>query len=81
MKDNTTAQENTTFIPFVIETTGRLGKDALSYLKDNRDELNPRPLTNLLDSISACVTMFNSLMAANAQRRLDKKEEIVVTEL
>ena len=34
---------------------------------------------NLLGHV--CVTMFNSLMAANAQRRLDKKEEIVVTEL
>ena len=65
----------------MIETTGRLGKEALLFLKEIRDELNTRPLTNLLDSISACVTMYNSLMAANAQRRLDKEEEILVTEL
>ena len=69
------------FVPFVIETTGRLGKDALRFLKEHRNELNPRPLTNLLDSISACIAMYNSLMATNAQRRLEKDEELAVHDL
>ena len=67
------------FVPFIIESTGRLGKQAIKFLKECRDELNPRPLTTLLTSISACLALYNSLMAANSTRRLNRDEELVVT--
>ena len=68
------------FIPFVIESTGRLGKHAVKFLKDCSDELNPRPLSMLLTSISACIALYNSLMAANSTRRLNKEEELIVAD-
>ena len=51
-----------------------LGKHAINFLKDCSDA---RPLSMLLTSISACIALYNSLMAANSPHRLSKEEELI----
>ena len=63
-----------------LESSGRLEKQAITLLRDFSDELNPRPLSLLLTSNSACVSrpLQLFLLEANSTRGLNKKEELLL---
>jgi hypothetical protein len=58
------------FTPFVIESTGRLGPSAQTFINDITSHTHSTIKSNFLSTLSACIALYNSMMLRCAKRRL-----------
>jgi hypothetical protein len=68
----------TSFVPFIIESTGRLGPAAYAFLEEIKSKSrNSYSVSQFLSTVSACCALHTSLMIAFSYRALAERENLI----